>query len=171
MGEGRARLLRWSLAAFIAACPVQAEDASQKVYEELKNVHVTLGRLVQLMEGVSQTQRAILLQQQIQLNESRLAALQGRDDKLAAQERDQNKAAGAFSTTAQSLNSGIGPNGLPVPDPDMHAAAREDVSNRLSSANRLLEQTRSQRTAILKQMDELRSRIAALEKSVAGGVR
>lgn len=166
----RRRGLRCAVAALWLACLARGEDNSQKVVEELRAIHAALDRLVQQVDGLGKTQQAILLLYQIQLDESRLAVLQTRDETMALQERDQGKAAGALAA-AQSANSAVTPAGLPITDPDAQAAAREEVSNRIASTNRLLDQTRAQRAAIQKQMDALRTRIAALEKTVSETLR
>lgn len=154
-----------------AAAFGQSSDTQLKLLEEMRGVRATLDRLVQLVEGMEKSQRATLALTQLQLYESQLRALQGQQERLTGQERDQSRQASSLSESARALESGVSATGLQVPGAGAEPAVRAEMSERVSTANRLLDETRSRKQAIDREISNLRARIGQLEKAVQDALR
>ncbi len=70
-----------------AACLAQTGETRVNS-DDLKAIRASLDRLVQLTQDVDKNQKAILAVQQMQLYESRLLALETRDDALGERETE-----------------------------------------------------------------------------------
>ncbi len=152
-----------------AVCHGQTPDTNAKLLEEVRGVRATLNRLVQLMEAMEKSQRAVLALQQLQLYDAQLRALQSQKDQLGIQERELSGKASAIGDAARAAESGVGPTGAPVPEGAPSSAYREAVSQRLAATTRLLNETRARQQSVEREITTLRERMSHLEKA-AGGV-
>jgi chromosome segregation ATPase len=162
-----------TVVALAPLCLAQSTDTvtNQKLLEELKSLRTSIDRLAQLMEANEAAQKADLALRRMQVFESRLATLEGQRARLATQEQQLTKDVSTATGTIRAQDAVVAQGVLKV-DGSMDAdPQRAALRNRITEGSRSLDETRRKREAADQEIAALRTRIAALEKTLDAALR
>ena len=148
----------------------QTPDVNQSVLAELKGIHATLGRLVEMTEALEKDQRAALAVQQVQVYDNRMKTLQAQRSQLAAREADLNRTVTALAASLGASDTVMGPNGLPVPETS-DTSHRAAMSEQLATATGTLQAVREKQQSLEQEIAAVQDRISRLDKLVDDRVK
>jgi chromosome segregation ATPase len=143
----------------------QTTDTSQKLLEEMKGVRARLDRLVELLEALERSQRAMVVLQQAQRYDALLRTLEAQRETLTNQERDLAAQAANFQQAVRSIEAADA-NSAPAPGINTDPNYRNELTERLATVNRMLESTRSRLAGIEGEINAARARVAQANEAL-----
>lgn len=143
----------------------QTADVSQKLLEEMKGVRARLDRLVELLEALERSQRAMVVLQQAQRYDALLRSLEAQRETLINQERDLVAQATNFQQAVRSMEAADA-NSAPAPGINPDPNYRNELTERLATVNRMLESTRSRLAGIEGEINAARARVAQANEAL-----
>jgi hypothetical protein len=144
-----------------------AGATDQQILAELKGVRAAL-------EKLDSGQKALMTLVRIQINESRVAHLEAQRVQVSAKEQDYRKEADNAAATLRRLENGSGAASVQSETGAIESGASLDLTpfrTRHAQAAQRAEETTRTRQNMDQAIAALRSRIAALEKSLEAAAR
>jgi chromosome segregation ATPase len=146
----RLALVSLALVFAVSTTPAQVPPESERIADELADIHLTLKRLVQLLEAAEARNDADLLLRRIDLMERRIAPLQGRVDSTQSEAHGLENEIRRMRAFEQELEDSI------------DEAVRDGSDTPENEQRELQSQIRSELKQLLEQLEvaELRKRQA-----------